>query len=68
MYLLPSPGLGISGLRDAVGTLVVPPERQSCIGIDSGNFLVYEIPTTWYQSAEGTAKSKLPLWDGLREE
>jgi hypothetical protein len=38
------------------------------MGIDKGNFLVYEMPTTWYQSAGGTAKSKLPVWDGLREE
>ena len=67
MYLLPGKGLEIRSLRDAVGALVVPHERQQCLGMDNGNVLVYEMPTTWYQSAEGTAKSKLPLWDGLRE-
>jgi len=46
---------------------MVPRERQQCIGMDHNNFLMYEMPTTWYQSAEGTAKSKLPQWDGLRE-
>ena len=51
-----------------MGALVVPHERQQCIGMNNSNFLVYEMPTTWYQSAEGTAKSKLPLWDRLREE
>ena len=36
--------------------------------MDNNNFLVYEMPITWYQSAEGTAKSKLPVYDGLSEE
>jgi hypothetical protein len=36
--------------------------------MDNGNVLVYEMPITWYQSAEGTAKSKLPLWARLRKE
>lgn len=68
MDLLPGKGLETRSLRDAVGTLVGPRERQQCIGMDNGNVLVYEMPTTWYQSAEGTAKSKLPLWDELRGE
>ena len=51
-----------------MGARGVPAEPQKRMGIDKGNFLVYEMPTTWYQSAGGTAKSKLPVWDGLREE
>ena len=53
---------------DAVGARRVPAEHQKRMGIDQGNVLVYEMPTTWYQSAGGTAKSKLLVWDGLREE
>lgn len=68
MSLLPRKGLETRALRDAVGTLVAPHARQQCIDMDNGNVLVYEMPTTWYQSAEGTAKSKLPLWAGLRKE
>jgi hypothetical protein len=48
-------------MPEAVSVLMVPHERQKRIAMTSSHLLVYEKPTTWYQSAYGTAKSKLAM-------
>jgi hypothetical protein len=46
-------------MLEAVSFLGTPHERQKRRVTNSGNLLVYEMSPTWYQSAQGTAKSKL---------
>jgi hypothetical protein len=47
---------------EAVSVLVAPHEHQKRIAIDNDYLLIDERPTTWYQSALGTAKSKLVMF------
>jgi len=47
-------------MPEAVSVLVAAHERQQRIAMDNGR-LTDEKPTTWYQSAPGTAKSKLVM-------
>src|SRR5262245_20011780 len=51
---------GLESMPEAVSVLVVPHERQKRIVLDHDR-LIDEKPTTWYQSAQGTAKSKLVM-------
>jgi pentapeptide repeat protein len=48
-------------MREALSAFVLPHELQKRIALDNGRLLLDEKPTTWYQSAPGTAKSKLVI-------
>jgi len=52
-------------MPEAVSVFVAPHERQKRIAIDNGYLLIDEKLTTWYQSAPGTAKSKLVMFFSL---
>jgi len=53
---------GLESVSKAVSVFVAPHEHQKRIAIDNGDLRIDEKPTTWYQSAPGTAKSKLVMF------